>query len=81
MFLGMLAFDRGLHDQFLSTYPPRSDEKREVDRFEPFMKNVVKPQLDQTLNTMFVHVPTPNRYNVGDLLRRFLGKCTTGYPG
>jgi len=78
MFLGMLAIDRGLHDQFLASYP--QDGGPESARFEPFM-TVVKKAMDGVLNTMYVNVPTPTRYNVDDLLRRFLLKCITRYEG
>jgi len=33
------------------------------------------------LNTMYVNVPAPTRYNVDDLLRKFLTKCITRYQG
>jgi hypothetical protein len=81
LFLGMMAIDRGLHDQFLASYPIQQAEVREASRFEPFMKNVVKPQLDAACNTMYVNVPVPTRFNVDHLLRRFLSKCVGGYPG
>jgi len=80
MFLGMLAFDQGLQDTFLASYPPQVGEIRESDRFEPFMKTV-KTWLDEVLNTMYVNVPAPTRYNVDDLLRKFLTKCITRYQG
>lgn len=81
LFLGMLAIDRGLHDQFLAKYPVQEGEFREADRFEPFMKQVVRPQLDRTCNTMYVNVPRPTRYNVDTLRSQFLEKCITHYPG
>jgi hypothetical protein len=90
MFLGMLAIDRGFHDRFLASYPAsaasggiKSDaegEYAESARFEPFMKTV-KMWLDGVTNTMYVNVPAPTRYNVGDLTRKFLSKCVTHYPG
>jgi len=76
----MLAFDQGLQDTFLASYPPQVGEIRESDRFEPFMKTV-KTWLDEVLNTMYVNVPAPTRYNVDDLLRKFLTKCITRYQG
>jgi hypothetical protein len=81
MFLGMMAIDRGLHDQFLASYPNQDGEIRESARFEPYMKNVVRPQLDEACNTMYVNVPVPTRFNVDELLRKFLSKCVGGYQG
>ena len=80
MFLCMLAIDRGLHDQFLASYPPQQGDIRESARFEPFMKTV-KCWMDEVLNTMYVNVPAPTRYIVDDLLRKFLTKCVTRYRG
>jgi hypothetical protein len=81
LFLGMLAIDRGLHDQFLASYPVQEGDIRESARFEPFMKEVVKPELDEACNTMYVNVPAPTPFNVDGLLLRFLRKCVGNYPG
>ena len=81
MFLGMLAIDRGLHDQFLASYPVQEGDFRESARFEPFMKDVVKPEVNKTCDTMYVNVPAPTPFNVDGLLLRFLRKCVGSYPG
>jgi len=80
LFLGMMAFDRGLHEQFLASYPAQTGVIKESARFEPYMKRL-KTWLDGMLNTMYVSVPAPTRYNVEGLAPHFLTKCVTRYPG
>ena len=77
MFLCMLAIDEGLQAHVLSEYP--RDGGPEPERF-PVLLSVVKEEMEEVLNTAYVNVPVPNRYNVEHLLLRFLDSCITRYP-
>lgn len=56
------------------------DGGKEVNRLPEYIAQI-KAQMEETLNTAYINVPRPSRYNVDTLLRNFLETIAVNSPG